>query len=95
MAKKTAGPEAASDHVVIAVEISVRSRQIEVTTMQRGSGRHNRYPNLNQAPPELRGEALSLIRAAVLNAGYDSLAALEEALTSEPVKPEPEEAGED
>jgi len=94
MARRPARPEDSSDHVVMLVEISARSRQIELTTMKRGSGRHNRYASLNQAPPELRGLALALIREAVLNAGYASLADLDEALTSELVvpaeEPEPE-----
>lgn len=91
MARKTGRPEDVGDHVVIGVEINARSRRIEVTTMQRGSGRHVRYASLNQAPPELRGQALALIREAVLDAGYSSLAELEAALTSELVVPEEED----
>jgi hypothetical protein len=80
----------ATNEVVISVEVNARSEQIEVTTMQRGKGRHQRYAALNQAPPEMRGEALALLRRAVMKAGYTSLAALEEALTSDVVVPEPE-----
>ena len=88
MTKKTTRPDDIADHVVVTVEINARSGQIEVTTLQRGSGRHIRYHTLNQVPPELRGEALGLIRRAVLDAGYESLQALDEALTSEIVLPE-------
>jgi hypothetical protein len=90
MGRRSGRPEDTSDHVVIGVEISARSRQIEITTMQHGSGRHVRYSSLNQAPPELRGQALELVRAAVLQAGYASLAELDAALTSELVVPEAE-----
>jgi hypothetical protein len=83
-----------SDQVVLSVEIGSRNRQIEVTTMQRGSGRHSRYHSLSQVPPSLRGEALALIRQAVLNAGYASLAELDEALTSDIVVPEADETEE-
>ena len=88
MARRSDRHEDAGDHVVVGVEVSARSRQIEVTTMQRGSGKHVRYHSLNQAPPELRGEALGLVRDAILNSGYASLAELEAALTSELVVPE-------
>jgi len=91
MTRKTDRPDAGADHVIMGVEISARSHQIEVTTMQRGSGRHVRYATLAQAPPELRGQALGLIRQAVLAAGYASLAELEAALTSEVVVPPPDE----
>lgn len=91
MARKTAGA-AQSDSVVIGVEINARRRQIEVVTMQRGSGRHVHYPTFAQVPPELRGEALLLIRTALAGSGYASLADLEQALTSELIVPEEEEA---
>ena len=90
MARKAGRPEDVGEHVVLGVEINARSRRIEITTMQRGSGRHVRYGSLNLAPPELRGQALGLIREAILEAGYSSLAELEEALTSELVLPEDE-----
>jgi|GEM_PF-2618930 hypothetical protein len=95
MAKRTRNPSDSADQVVVGVEINHRSRQIEVVTMRRGRGRHTKYPSLTQTPPDLRGEALELIRDAVLNAGYSSLAELDEALTSELVVPEEEPAGEE
>jgi hypothetical protein len=85
----------ATEEVLMGIEITARKRQIEVTTMQRGKGRHRHYGSLNQAPPEVRGEALELIRAALQHAGYDSLTALETALTSELVVPEKEAAAEE
>ena len=91
MARKQTRPSEGTDHVVVSVEISGRKRQIEVTTMRRGRGRHVHYPSFNQVPPDLRGEALQLIREALKNSGYESLADLEEALTSELVVPEEEE----
>jgi len=73
------------------IEIHARKGQIEVFTRQRGQSRHTHYPSLNQVPPELRGEALTLIRSAFQHAGYDSLAELDAALTSELVVPEKKE----
>lgn len=80
-----------TEEVLMAIEINARKRQIEVTTMQRRKGRHLHYGSLNQAPPEVRGEALALIRAALQHAGYASLTELETALTRELVVPEKEE----
>jgi hypothetical protein len=95
MAKRSSSPSAASDHLVVGIEISGRRRQIEVKTMRRGRGRHVHYASLNQVPPELRGEALQLVRDAVINSGYSTLAEVDEALSSELVVPEEEEAAED
>jgi hypothetical protein len=89
MARKSGRPDQA-DAVVIGLEINARRRQIEMTTMQHGSGRHVHYASLGQAPAELRGEALLLIRTALANAGYASMLDLETALTSELVVPEEE-----
>jgi hypothetical protein len=89
MTRKPGRAEAA-DTVVMGVEISSRRRQIEVTTMQRGSGRHTHFATMAQVPPELRGEVLLLVRGALLNAGYATLAELEAALTSELVVPDPD-----
>ncbi|MFN2114395.1 MAG: hypothetical protein ACK2T6_01695 [Anaerolineae bacterium] len=91
MAKRTGNPADASDYVVVSVEVNGRRRQVEVTTMRHGSGRHMRYTSLNQVPPDLRGEALELLRDALLNSGYSSLAEIDQALTSELVVPEEEE----
>lgn len=73
--------------VLTAVEFNARTDGIEVTTMQRGKGRHMRYGSLNQAPPALRGEALELVRRALQKAGYASLAELDDALTRDLVTP--------
>jgi len=73
---------------VVSIEIHARKQQVEVVARQRGQGRHMHYPSLNLVPPELRGEALSLIRTALQHAGYASLADLDEALTSDLVVPE-------
>jgi len=81
------------EQVLSKIEIDARRRQIEVTTLQRGKGRHLHFTSLNQAPPEMRGEALELLREALRNAGYDSMTDLETALTSELVVPEKEEEG--
>ncbi len=81
----------AEEEILVGVEVDARKRQIEVTTLRRGKGRHLHYASLRQAPPEMRGEALQLIRAALQGAGYESLTELEEALTSELVVPEEEE----
>ncbi len=81
----------AEPEILVRVEIDARKRQIEVTTMRRGKGRYSHYPSLRQAPPEMRGEALQLIRTALGGAGYETLTELEEALTSELVLPEDEE----
>jgi hypothetical protein len=80
----------AEHEVLMAVAIDARKRVIEVTTLERGKGKHSHYPSIRQAPPELRGEALTLIREALRAAGYESLAELEAALTSEIVVPEKE-----
>src|SRR3989304_3114697 len=69
--------------VLMNIAIDARKRQSEVTTLRRGKGRHQHYAMLRQAPPEVRGEALQLIRTALQNAGFESLAELEESLTSE------------
>lgn len=94
MTRRGSQPGGGADQVVVGVEINGRRRQVEVTTMRRGRGRHTKYMSLAQTPPELRGEALGLIREAVLNAGYASLAELDEALTSDLVRPEDAEEGE-
>ncbi len=77
----------ASHESVVSVEIQARRRQLAVKTLQSGSGRHRLYQNFGQLAPHLRGEALGLVRQAVLAAGYASLAELDEALTSELVVP--------
>jgi hypothetical protein len=80
-----------NDHeVLVGVEVQQRTRQIQVTTMLRGKGRHNHYASLQQAPEAVRGEALVLLREALRRAGYESLAELEAALDSGPVTPEAE-----
>ena len=81
----------AEPEILVGVEIDARKRQIEVTTLRRGKGRHSHYATLKQAPPEIRGEALLLIRTALENSGFESLNELEEALTSDLVVPEKEE----
>jgi len=91
MARRDDRPDPGSDQVVVGVEISARRRTIEVTAMRRGRGKHTHYATLSQAPPELRGEALQLVRSALLGEGYASLAELDEALTSDLVVPEPED----
>ena len=91
MARKS-GASGQTEAVVIGVEINARRRQIEVTTLQHGSGRHVHYPNFGQVPPELQGEALAVIRAALQGAGYASFAELDEALTRDLVVPAPEDA---
>ena len=80
----------AEPEAISGVQIDARRRQIEITTLQRGKGRHSHYGSLNQAPPDVRGHALTLIREALRNAGYESLTDLEKALTSEVVVPEKE-----
>lgn len=82
----------ADKQAVVGVEINARRQQIEVLARSRGQSRHTHFPNLSQTPPDLRGEALALIRGAILNSGYSSLAELEAALTSAPVLPEEEKA---
>jgi hypothetical protein len=82
----------AEKQAVVTIEIHRGKGQIEVITRRKGQGRHIHYPALGQAPPELRGEALELIRTALRNAGYDSFAELDTAMTSELVVPEKEEA---
>ncbi len=82
----------AEHEVLMSVSIDARRRSIELTTLQRGKGRHTHYASIKQAPPELRGEALGLIRQALLAAGYASLAELETALTAEIVVPEKAES---
>lgn len=94
MAKRSGSPSGASDHLVVSVEVSGRRRQIEVKTLRRGRGRHVHYSSLSQVPPELRGEALGLIRDALINSGYESLAEVDEALNSELVLPDEEEEAE-
>ncbi|RIL10263.1 hypothetical protein DCC79_08530 [bacterium] len=76
---------------VVGVEINARKQQIEVIARQRGQSRHVHYASLNQAPHEVRGEALALLRAALVNSGYQSLADLDALLTSELVVPEKKE----
>ncbi len=80
----------ADNEVLVGIEISHRSQQIQVVTMLRGKGRHNTYPDLRRAPEAMRGEALVLIREALRRAGYESLAELDRALDTGPVTPEPE-----
>jgi hypothetical protein len=77
--------------ILVGVQVDARKRQIEVTTLRRGKGRHTHYATLRQAPPEMRGEALQLIRTALGNSGYENLTDLEEALTSELVVPKEED----
>lgn len=77
----------ASHESVVSVEINARRRQLAVKTLMSGSGRHRLYQNFGQLAPHLRGEALGLVRQAVLAAGYASLAELDTALTSELVVP--------
>jgi hypothetical protein len=84
----------ADNEVLVSVEISHRTHQIQVTTMMRGKGRHNHYASLQQAPETVRGEALVLIREALQRAGYDSLTELETALEAGPVTPEADEGAE-
>lgn len=76
--------------VLMSVSIDARRRNIELTSLHRGKGRHTHYASIKQAPPALRGEALTLIREAILAAGYASLAELETALTAELVVPQKE-----
>ena len=90
MARKAGRPDPADD-VVTGLEINARRRQIEVTTMQRGKGRHTQYPSLSQVPAALQADALLLIRTALANSGYPSLTELEDALTSELIVPEADE----
>lgn len=78
---------------LVGIEINARRKQIEVKTRQKGSGRHNHFASLNQAPPEVRGEALVMLRQALLNAGYESMAQVEEMVTRELVLPEDEDDG--
>jgi hypothetical protein len=75
------------NEVLVCVEISQRTRQIQVTTMVRGKGRHNTYRALQQAPEAVRGEALRLILDGVRSAGYASLAHLDHALMAPLVMP--------
>ncbi len=82
----------AEHEVLMSVSIDARRRNIELTTLQRGKGRHTHYASIKQAPPELRGEALGLIRQALLASGYTSLAELESALTAELVVPDKSES---
>ncbi|MFN8422029.1 MAG: hypothetical protein U0470_01125 [Anaerolineae bacterium] len=82
----------ATNESVVSVEINARRRQLAVKTLMSGSGRHRLYQNFGQLAPHLRGEALGLLRQAVLAAGYASLAELDEALTSELVVPSETEA---
>ncbi len=81
----------ADNEVLVGVEISHRTHMIQVTTMIRGKGRHNSYPDLSRAPEAMRGEALVLIREALRRAGYASLAELDAALDAALVKPEAED----
>lgn len=92
MARK-AGRSDPAEAVVVGLEINSRREQIEVTTMLRGKGRHTHYPTLSQVPPALQADALLLIRTALANSGYESLAELDKALTSELVVPDHEEEG--
>lgn len=80
----------ADNQVLVGVEISHRTHQIQVTTMIRGKGRHHSYPDLRTAPEAMRGEALVLIREALRRAGYESLADLDKALDAALVVPEEE-----
>ena len=75
------------NEVLVGVEISHRTSQIQVKTMLRGKGKHRTYPLLHEAPEEIRGEALRLILNGVRAAGYASLAQLDHALTAPLVMP--------
>lgn len=77
----------ANNEVLMGVEINHRTQQIQVKTMLRGKGRHNIYASLQQAPEDLRGEVLVLIREALQRSGYSSLAELDTALATGPVTP--------
>ena len=77
----------ASHESVVSVEINARRKQLAVKTLMSSSGRHRLYQNFGQLAPHLRGEALGLVRQAVLSAGYASLAELDEALTSDLIVP--------
>lgn len=77
----------ASHESVVSVEIHARRPLLAVKTLMSGSGRHRLYQNFGQLAPHLRGEALGLVRQAILAAGYTSLAELDEALTSDLVVP--------
>jgi hypothetical protein len=81
----------AEHEILVSVQVDARKRHFEVTTLKRGKGRHIHYATLREAPPEIRGEALQLIRLGLTNAGYESLTDLEEALTSELVVPADED----
>ena len=81
----------AEKQAVIRVEIHRGKEQVEVMTRRKGQGRHTHYPSLNQAPPELRGEVLALIRTALQNSGYSSLSELDTALDTDLVIPEKKE----
>jgi hypothetical protein len=81
----------ADNEVLVGVEISHRTHMIQVTTMMRGKGRHNSYPDLSRAPEAMRGEALVLIREALRRAGYASMAELDAALDAALVMPVAEE----
>ena len=80
----------AAKQTLVGIEINARRKQVEVKTRQKGSGRHNHFASLNQAPPEVRGAALVLLRSALLNSGYETMAQVEELVTSELVLPEDE-----
>ncbi|MBK6767573.1 MAG: hypothetical protein IPG72_00755 [Ardenticatenales bacterium] len=80
----------ASHESVVSVEINARRKQLAVKTLMSSSGRHRLYQNFGQLAPHLRGEALGLVRQAVLSAGYASLAELDEALTSDLIVPTPD-----
>lgn len=73
---------------VVSIEVHARKQQIEVNARQRGQSRHVHYASLNQAPHEVRGEALALIRTALQNSGYSSFAELDTALTRDLILPE-------
>ena len=87
----------AAKQTLVGIEINARRKQIEVKTRQKGSGRHNHFDSLNQAPPDVRGAALVMLREALLNSGYESMAQVEELVTSELVLPsdDEDEGGED
>jgi hypothetical protein len=82
------------NEVLVGVEISQRTHQIQVKTMMRGKGRHSTYASLQQAPEAVRGEALVLIREALHRAGYGSMTELESSLAAGPVVPDSEAAAE-
>jgi len=77
----------ATNQSLASIEIDARLRQIAVTVREKGRGRHQRYRSLNEAPAHLRADALALIRSALQNSGYESMAQIEELLEAPLVTP--------